>query len=146
MIPDLIDIGGPWKVLPWGIYDATLEEIRTRYATNEKRRVLFRGLENACQALKNANCKTVYLDGSYITEKTNPGDYDVCWATHNVDPSKLDPVFLDFTNLRKNQKDKYRGEFFPANAPADGSNTFMQYFQKDKATGLKKGIIRIQLQ
>jgi len=41
MIPELVDIGSPWKVLPPGIHDATLDEVEGRFATNEHRKRLF---------------------------------------------------------------------------------------------------------
>ncbi len=145
MIPGLVDIGAPWRVLPLGIHKATLAEVEERFATNKKRKQLFRGLVRACQSLKVAGCSTIYLDGSYVTDKDFPSDYDVCWNPINVDEQKIDPVFLDFSNRRRKQKTKYGGEFFLANAIADGSHRFIQYFQTDKDTGLEKGIIRIDL-
>ena len=99
----------------------------------------------ACRALKRAGCSTIYLNGSFVTEKKFPNDYDVCWNTFDVDEEKLDPVFLDFSDGRRRQKTKYGGEFFPSSAKADGSHLFIQYFQIDKETGLEKGIIRINL-
>src|SRR5258706_7979166 len=145
MIRELVDIGAPYKVLPIGIHDATLEEVERCYATNSKRRQLFKGLTEACGSLKLAGCIAVYLDGSYVTDIPYPGDYDVCWNPINVDETKLDPVFLDFTNKRSRQKSKYGGEFFLNTARADGTYFYIQYFQKDKETGLQKGIIRINL-
>lgn len=79
MIPEFIDIGAAWKVLPPGVHDASLEEVRERFATNETRARLFDGFIKACQSLASAGCKVLYLDGSYVTEKRNPEDYDVCW-------------------------------------------------------------------
>lgn len=145
MIPELVDIGGSWKVLPFGIHNATLKEVEECFATNNKRKQLFRGLVKACESLKAAGCSTIYLDGSYVTDKDFPSDYDVCWNPINVDEKKLDPVFLDFSNGRKKQKSKYGGEFFIASSIADGSHRFIQYFQTDKDTGLEKGVIRINL-
>jgi hypothetical protein len=146
MIPEFIDIGAAWKVLPPGVHDASLEEVRERFATNETRSRLFEGFIKACQSLANAGCKVLYLDGSYVTEKRNPGDYDVCWdLSGGVDESKVDPVFFDFSYARKYQKRKYSGEFFPSSFLADGVMTFAEYFRVDKETGLKKGIIRIHL-
>ncbi|MGV8026330.1 MAG: hypothetical protein AB2L18_07230 [Anaerolineaceae bacterium] len=145
MIPESVNIGSSWNVLPPGLYDATLEEVRERFATNDKRIILYNGLLKAAKSLKIAGCRVIYLDGSYITDKPNPGDFDVCWDPIYVDPKKLDPVFLDFSDLRKNQKLKFGGEFFPASAKADGTNTFISFFQIDKETGIGKGIIRIQL-
>lgn len=145
MIPEAIDIGASWKVLPAGMYDATLEEVETRFATNQKRRHLFKGLAKACRALRKAGCKVVYLDGSYVTEKPLPGDYDVCWDPIGVDVNILDRIFLDFSNGRKSQKEKYFGELFPSSFVADSVHTFLDFFGIDKETGLKKGIIRIHL-
>ncbi len=145
MIPAAVDIGASWDVLPCGIHDSTLDEIGLRFATNQKRRHLMKGLRKACNALRKAGCKVVYLDGSFVTEKPLPNDYDVCWDSTNVEPQKLDRVFLDFSDGRRNQKAKYYGEFFPSSHNADGVHTFLEFFRVDKETGLEKGIIRIFL-
>lgn len=146
MIPDFVDIGASWKVLPPGVHDASLEEVRQRFATNEIRLRLFEGFMNGCESLAIAGCKVLYLDGSYVTEKQNPGDYDVCWdLSGGVDDSKVDPVLFDFSSARENQRRKYGGEYFPSNFLADGIKTFVEYFSVDKETGLEKGIIRIHL-
>ena len=92
-----------------------------------------------------AGCKAIFLDGSFITDKPEPGDFDVCWEPAGVDPAKLDPVFLDFANRRKRQKEKFGGEFFPSGTKADGASTFLDFFQTDKDTGNPKGIIKVQL-
>ena len=143
MIPELIDIGAPYKVLPLGIHDATLEEIKTKFAYNDIRKQLFKGFLDCIKSLKFANCRVVYVDGSFVSDKDNPGDYDLCWDTHGTDTTKLDPVFFDFSDKRKNQKIKYKGESFPSSFKADGKNTFLDYFQIDKYTGNQKGIIKL---
>lgn len=145
MIPDLINIGAAWKVLPSGVHNATFIDIKRCFATNERRESLYEGLLRGCQALKSAGCIAVYLDGSYVTEKPTPGDFDVCWDPKGVDPNKLDPVFLDFDDRRRNQKQKYGGEFFPSSEKADGSLTFVDFFRTDRDTGKEKGIICIRL-
>lgn len=145
MIPKSIDIGGIWNVLPPGIHDATVSEIEERFATSETRKVLFDGFKRGLKALKSAGCKVVFLDGSFVSDKLNPGDFDACWEPIGVDVKKLDPLFLDFSNKRRSQKVKYGGEFFPSSANADGSCTFVKFFQMDKDTGKEKGIIRVRL-
>ncbi|MGA1824153.1 MAG: DUF6932 family protein [bacterium] len=145
MIPKLVSIGAIWRVLPPGIHEATLDDVAYSFATNARRKILYDGLVKGCQALKVAGCSTVYLDGSYITEKLYPRDFDVCWDPTGVNPAKLDPVLLDFSNKRRNQKMKYGGEFFPSSAKADGSRTFIDFFQTDRESGNEKGIIRIRL-
>ena len=47
--------------------------------------------------------------------------------------------------LKEEFVEKYGGEFFPSRLLADGSRTFVEFFQTDKETGKRKGIIRIQL-
>jgi hypothetical protein len=144
MIPDFVDVGGPWKVLPPGVHDATLKEVETRFAISEHRKHLFSGFKEGVMALRKAGCRKIFLDGSFITEKPLPADYDVCWDNTGVDPAKIDPVFLDFKDKRKKQKEHFRGEFFPTGCLADGKHFFFDFFQIDKYTGNTKGVICIK--
>jgi hypothetical protein len=145
MVPDFVDIGGPWMVLPPGVHDATLEEIEVRFATSDHRKRIFAGFRNGLTALRKAGCRKIYLDGSFVTEKPVPGDFDACWDPIGVDDAKLDSVFLDFSDGRKNQKKRFYGEFFPASVLADGTHIFLDFFQTDRHTGKVKGIICINL-
>jgi len=145
MIPDFINIGSVWSVLPPGIHEASLKEIELRFATNKLRKRLFNGFKNGIAALRLAGCKIVFLDGSYIAEKAYPGDFDVCWDPTGVDTGKLDPVFLDFSHSRRSQKLKFGGEFFPSSNRADAQRTFIDFFQIDKYTEKAKGIIMVRL-
>ena len=148
MIPDLTPAAGsPWPLLPPGVHSASLDEVSIRLATNPWRRTLFDGLVDASSRLRNAGCPTIYLDGSYISGKPKPGDFDACWDPTGVDPTKLDPVFLDFSNGRASQKAAFRGEFFPSSMTCtDVGRTFVEFFQQDRFTGNQKGIISISLQ
>ncbi|HUW19600.1 MAG TPA: hypothetical protein VMW16_09880 [Sedimentisphaerales bacterium] len=145
MIPDCIDVGGPWNVLPPGVYYATLEEIEARFATSDHRKRLFSGFRKGVLALRKAGCRKIFLDGSFVTEKPIPRDFDVCWDPMGVDISKLDRVFLDFSDRRKKQRECFQGEFFPATCLADGRHFFFDFFQIDKYTGNAKGIICISV-
>ena len=88
----------------------------------------------------------MHLDGSFVTEKIHPNDFDGCWDAANVDVALLDPVLLFFDNGRAAQKQKYRGEMFIANGWNSGICTFLDFFQRDKHTGLPKGIVGVDLQ
>jgi hypothetical protein len=145
MMPDFVDIGSLWKVLPPGIHNATIEEVEARFAITDHRKHLFSGFKNGVMELCKAGCRKIYLDGSFITEKPIPNDFDACWDNTGVDDKKLDPVFNDFSNGRKNQKNRFYGEFFPANLLADGRHIFLDYFQEDKDNKKAKGIICINL-
>lgn len=146
MIPNLIKLNGaPWSVLPPGVHLATISEVKQAFATNPHRRKLFGGMVKAAQALKIAGCKTLYLDGSYVTGKPKPGDFDGCWDPAGVDPTRLDPVLLDFDNARRNQKIKFLGELFPLHYEAEPGNIFLNFFQIEKHSGNNKGIVAIDL-
>lgn len=140
--------GAPWKVLPEGIYKLSVKEFIAFFVYNPTRRKQFTGLLKALSNLKRAGCTTVYIDGSFVTGKPEPGDYDACWDPSGVDPNKLDPVFLEFSEGRKNQKKKYFGEFFPSIAKAERATerTFVEFFQVEKFTGERKGIVVIDLE
>ena len=146
MIPDFVDIGAPWKVLPPGVHNATLKDVEARFATSDYRKLLYSGFRNGVTALRKAGCRKIFLNGSFITEKPMPADFDVCWEPIGVDPRKLDPVLLDFNDRRKKQKECFHGEFFPASSLTDGKLTFFDYFQIDRHTGSAKGIISIKFQ
>lgn len=147
MIPQLITMNGsPWKVLPPGVYQAELHEVEAAFATNVRRRDLFVGLVEAAGRLRSAGCQLIYLDGSYVTGKPRPGDFDACWDPMGVDGSKLDPIFLDFNDGRAMQKAALKGEFFPSSMICtDVSQTFLEFFQWDRFTGRRKGIISVSL-
>jgi len=144
MIPEFNESG----LLPEGVHWAVMDEIQKRFGRNLHRQRLVGGLERALNALRMAACTALYLDGSFITAKEYPGDYDACWEPKGVRLADLDPVFLDFSNRRAAQKAKYFGEFFPAHAKAESASpfrTFLNFFQMDKITGKKKGIIGINI-
>ncbi len=140
MIPEFDERGG----LPPGIHNASWDEIVTRYTTNTRRGELLEGLLGALRSLKAAGCTTAYLDGSFVTAKEHPGDFDACWEPTGVDPVRLDTELLDFSDERAAQKARYGGELFPVEATAEPSGTtFLDYFQRDRETGQPKGIIAI---
>ena len=142
MVPRFTEAG----LLPPGVHWATWEEIAHRFGGNKRRQELLAGLREALNNLKGAGCQTVYVNGSFVTRKAEPGDFDGCWDEQGVNPDTLDPVLLTFDLGRATQKAKYLGELFPATAVAgEGGTSFLDFFQTDKDTGEPKGIIAIDL-
>ena len=132
--------------LPPGIHDATWEELTERFGQSSTRQQLLAGLRQALESLRGAGCRRVYIDGSFVSAKETPQDFDACWEVSNVDPTLLDPVLLDFSDARRAQKERFGGELFPAEAPADPVGTrFLDYFRQDKDTGAPKGIVALDL-
>ena len=118
----------------------------TRFGNTPWRRQLVDGLEMAIDSLRRAGCRTVYIDGSFVTDKEVPNDFDACWEEAGVMPELLDPVLLQFDAGRAAQKAKYLGELFPASlgATVEGMS-FLEFFQTDRETGGSKGIVAVYL-
>ena len=142
MIPSFDESG----LLPLGVHWASWDEFIDRFGTSSWRLRLASGIRAAIENLKEAGCPTVYINGSFVTAKEVPNDFDACWEEAGVDPTVLDPVLLTFDPGRVTQKAKYLGELFPASAIADGDGfSFLEFFQTDKETGGPKGIVAIDL-
>ena len=144
MLPPL----NPDGLLPPGIHLAAWDEVYAMFGTTPHRRRLLDGFRRAINALKSAGCKKAYLDGSFVTSKDKPGDFDGCWEETDVNPALLDPILLTFANGRIAQKIKFGGELFPAGFVADPATggLFIDFFQIHKETGAAKGIIAIDLE
>lgn len=134
--------------LPPGIHQATWDELYVAFGTTDHRKKLLDGLYRAARELKRAGCEVIYVDGSFVTAKDQPDDFDGCWDPKGVNGAILDPVLLDFRPGRIAQKVKYNGELFPSTWRAEAQpphRTFLEFFQKDKNTDQPKGIIAIDL-
>ncbi len=132
--------------LPPGMHRASWHELCDRFGFTESRRALLAGLHEALLSLKAAGCRTVYLNGSFVSKKSYPNDFDGCWEPSGVRVADLDPVLLRFENRRAAQKAKFGGELFPASVAATGTGaSFLEFFQTDKRTGARKGIVVLDL-
>jgi len=136
-------------ILPAGIHLVDWDVFSNAFGSSTHRRKLIGGLSYAMAFLRTAGCRRVYVDGSFVTTKTVPNDFDVAWDPAGVDLPRLktlEPVFFEFDNDRAAQKAKFFGEFFPSSINADpAGNTFLEFFQIDKHTGNQKGIIALDL-
>jgi hypothetical protein len=122
MVPEFDEAG----VLPAGIHDATWDELTTRFGTSPHRRQLLVGLKRALDSLRSAGCRRAYVNGSFVTAKDEPGDFDGCWDASGVDLDRLDPMLLDFSNARRPRRRSLAASFSPARLlptrPAHGSS------------------------
>lgn len=134
--------------LPPGIYSVSIEELKSRCTGNIWRKDLFTHLEKLIKDLKLIDCKTLYVDGSFTTNKRIPSDIDVCWDNREIDYNMaraILPVLFDFRFGRKYQQLEYKCDIFPAyEMEMDSGVLFIDFFQKDKSTGNPKGIIEIK--
>jgi hypothetical protein len=142
VIPDFDDTSGN---LPAGEHLATWQELLDRYGYTPWRRRLLDGLLDALRLLRAAGCERVYIDGSFVTAKEEPGDFDACWDARGVNFDWVDERLLTFDKGRATQKAAFRGELFIADSRATPQGTlFRDFFQTDR-DGRRKGIIIIEL-
>ncbi|HBY75709.1 MAG TPA: hypothetical protein DEG47_01565, partial [Cyanobacteria bacterium UBA11148] len=81
MIPEFDQNGN----LPPGVHFCQWEEFKERFGNTLRRRRMIDGLEVAITQLKAVGCRTIYIDGSFVTTKPDPGDFDACWEDNGVD-------------------------------------------------------------
>jgi hypothetical protein len=134
--------------LPAGIHLATLDEVETRFSYTIWRKKLFTHLLKLIADLKTIGCTAIYLDGSFTTTRRIPSDMDICWEDEGIDSDIAEilmPILFEENKYRKErQQRKYMADIFPANIIEGGSGVpFLEFFQKDKATGKPKGIVKI---
>lgn len=130
--------------LPEGEHPASGEEVVEHLGWNARRRRLLDGLADASDLLKAAGCRRIWLNGSFVTTKEEPGDFDACWDPEGVDLDRLDPIFFDFADRRSAQKQRFGGEFFPNVVEAASGLVFADFFQSERDTG-RKGIIVLDI-
>ena len=132
--------------LPAGRHPTDWPEFEERFGQTPRRKQMLTGLRRATRLLKLAGCRLIYVDGSFATSKTEPGDFDACWDITGVKPDALPPIFFNFADGRAAQKAQFGGEFFPAQLPESRTGMdWLEFFQRDRE-GKPKGIIALALE
>lgn len=111
---------------------------------NQRRRQLLDGLAEAIELRATAVCRRLWLNGSFVTAKDEPVDFDAGWDFASVDLDVIDPVLLDLSSGRAEQKRRFGGELFPNIVESGSGLVFTGFFQNDRVTG-RKGIVVIDL-
>jgi hypothetical protein len=142
MIPEFDEIGN----LPPGIHFCNWNEFQEKFGYTNQRMKMIRGIESVMVKLKAAGCRTFYINGSFVTSKVKPRDFDCCWDRDDVNIDYLQqnaPLILKFYDS-EGQKAKYGGEIYQSNQPVDESTISIEFFQRDREQN-RKGIIAINL-
>lgn len=142
MIPEFDENGQ----LPPGIHRATWSEFVERYATTNHRRKLLEGMERLIEHLKSIECTALYVNGSFVTSKERPNDYDACWNVRGVKFELIDPVLLGADDDGKQAMlEKYGGDIRPDQfSPVELDGTYLDFFRIDR-DGNPKGIVELSL-
>jgi hypothetical protein len=134
----------PTGRLPDGEYDVDWQELVERFGWNPRRRQLLDGLAEAVELLATAGCRRLWLNGSFVTAKEEPADFDACWDPDGVDLDVLDPVLLDLSKGRARQKERFGGELFPNVTESGSGLVFAEFFRNDRDT-VRKGIVVLKI-
>ncbi len=133
-------------LLPPGVHSATWEEVCARFGGTPRRARLLEGLLRAATNLRDAGALVIWLDGSFVTSKPDPEDFDGAWDPTRVDLRMVDPVLRDPHDMntgRYKQKAKYGGELLVGTESESGM-PFQLFFQQT-LDGDTKGIVRLDL-
>jgi len=138
-------------VLPPGIHDASLDEIRAlfgQFQETDRRPRLFERLEGLVRQLRpHEFVLHLIINGSFVTSKPDPEDIDLIVA---IDPAILDkeewaPVEYNALSSRRLRR-QYQFDVFVA---PDGGDAYARYVEvfsgvKDSPTD-EKGLVRLHL-
>ena len=144
-IPDLI--GG---VLPPGVHDCTLEEIREafgRFKGSDRRPSLMDALRRFVSDVKSAEVADhIIVNGSFITAKEAPSDIDIILAIDaGFDMSEdLRPIQENVLSKRRVRR-RYRFDLLAAPVGSSTYERYVRYFSQVKQDPERvKGLIRVR--
>ena len=136
-------------LLPPGVHETNLEELKEKMGWSRKRSELLEGLEEALELMATGGVVRVYLDGSFLTDKDRPNDVDGCYdLAEDVtaeDLKRLAPIFPPNPSNRAEAKRRFGVDLFPAAAMELGSGQpFLRFFQTDRE-GRERGVLSVEL-
>jgi len=117
-----------------------------RFGWNTRRRFLIGGMHRALLNLRAAGCATAIVDGSFVSVKEEPGDYDLAFDPVGVNGGLVDPVLRRHDDQRKAMKAKYFGDVFPWGGVACSATRqiYRDFFQRDRS-GVAKGVVLLNV-
>ncbi|HEV2747047.1 MAG TPA: hypothetical protein VGW34_07080 [Allosphingosinicella sp.] len=133
--------------LPLGAHALEWDQFCALCFFNLWRRRLGAGLYRALNNLRCAGCRTAIVDGSFVTAKPDPGDYDLAFDPTGVNAALIDPVLRRHGDGRRAMKAKYLGDIVPWGwtACAVTGLIYRDFFQRDRS-GDPKGVILLNLE
>ncbi len=133
--------------LPPGVHAWEWTDFVNVFAWNARRRFLMGGLYRALNNLRGAGCRAVIVDGSFVTAKELPGDFDAAFDPVGVNGALVDPILLRHGDDRRSMKAKYFGDVFPWGSLACQATgmIFQEFFQQDRS-GQPKGVVLLNLE
>lgn len=145
MIPEFETNG----FLKEGIYETTFEEMENKLGFSKKRQKLLAAMKNLISYCRCLQCDILHIDGSFVSNKIAPADYDACWDTTAANRNDVLRVVEQslLNSDSETQKEDFGGEIYPAfdKSPFNHGQTILEYFQTIKDSDERKGIIKLKL-
>ena len=136
-------------LLPAGVHDCTLAELRERFGSfrsSDQRPKLFAKLGAfVTEASALSLVRSILVDGSFVTAKTEPGDIDliiVLAATHDFS-ADLNPAAYNVLSKRRVHR-LYGFDILVAREGSEELGKWIEFFEQVRLEpGQRKGILRL---
>lgn len=139
---------GPNGLLPVGVHDCSLEEIRAafgHFARSTRRLDLTAKLEAyVSEARQSQLILWIGIDGSYVTDKPEPEDIDIVVALAPGHDFRTSVLPFEYNLIsRRRVKVGYQFDALVAPEASEALDRHMAFFQKSR-DGMPKGILRVR--
>jgi hypothetical protein len=145
-IPSLNDAG----LLPPGVYDCTLDELRQRFGvfqTTDRRPKLFDKLQQLVQEAWATGLVTeIVVDGSFVTAKPDPNDIDLILVLNKGHDFSAELRPFEYNVLSTRQARKIYGfDLLIAMHESSVYTEYLAFFAQVRGeTSLRKGLLRLR--
>ncbi len=146
-IPLLNTVG----MLPTGVHDTTLEEVRNRFGSfqgSDHRPRLFTRLEELVAALKRSGLfEALLIDGSFVTVKPEPNDIDLVAVLRPGHDFERDLPMSEYALVSRAMLNRrFRFDVVIAERDSAVYVTSVEFFSRVRdAPDLRKGLLRLSL-
>ena len=141
----------PFGVLPVGRHECTFLEVEAAYTLNDHRSRLWADLQRFMRWTANQpQPASIYLDGSFTSDKVLPGDIDVVFDLDGCGQAVQSHWLFVFGTQRAVIKNDYRVDFWVyLPGAANDLRAFFEYVRPEEAIvrgmgpGDLKGLLRV---
>jgi hypothetical protein len=138
-------------LLPVGVHECTLSEIRSRFGsfqTSDQRPRQFARLETfVAEASATGLIRVLIVDGSFVTQKPSPNDIDLIVVVESKHDFSSDIGPRAYNILSKNSvRRRFGFDLLVARENSVEYNDWVEFFQQVRLEpGRRKGILRLRL-
>jgi hypothetical protein len=141
MIPAFYD----GEFLPDGDHDATWQEVQARFGRGACREHLCERMSQFIMTARRCGFRQVFLFGSFISGKEEPGDLDMLWVYRAESLLTMEPECKDLINYGM-MKIRYDVDSWCCSDDKESVMDLLTGWRKNKTRTKIRGIIRIDLE